>query len=49
MTTQEARAQLRESKFGKMTMGQLMEKEVQSAHKEDLAEMMAYMMMEGFG
>ncbi|MCZ6799538.1 MAG: CBS domain-containing protein [Nitrospirae bacterium] len=49
MTTQEARVQLRESKFGHMTVGQVMEKEVQSAHKEDVAEMVASMMMEGFG
>ena len=49
MTAPEARVQLRESKFGQMTVRQVMEKEVQSAHTEDVAEMVASMMMEGFG
>ena len=49
MTAQEARTQLRDSKFGHLTVGKIMEKEVQSAHKEDVAEMVASMMMEGFG
>ncbi len=47
--TSEGRAALRESKFGHLTVGTLMEAEVQSATKESKAEMLASYMMEGFG
>ncbi|MDA0737672.1 MAG: CBS domain-containing protein [Nitrospirae bacterium] len=40
---------IRETKFGQMTVGQLMEKEVQSADKDSKAELLANYMMEGFG
>ena len=40
---------IRETKFGKMTVGQLMEKEVQSADKDSKADLLANYMMEGFG
>jgi len=40
---------IRETKFGQMTVGQLMEKEVQSADKDSKAELLANFMMEGFG
>lgn len=49
MAEKDARASMRDSKFGHLTIGQVMEKEVQSAHKDDLAETVASMMMEGFG
>jgi CBS domain-containing protein len=40
---------LRESKFGKLTVGAIMEKQVQSAEKDTKAEMIASYMMDGFG
>jgi CBS domain-containing protein len=40
---------IRETKFGQMTVGQLMEKNVQSANKDSKAEMLASYMMDGFG
>lgn len=40
---------IRESKFGQMTVGQLMEKEVQSASKDSRADLLANYMMDGFG
>ncbi|MDT7042254.1 CBS domain-containing protein [Candidatus Nitronereus thalassa] len=40
---------IRETKFGKMTVGQLMETNVQSANKDSKAEMLANYMMEGYG
>ncbi len=40
---------LRDSKFGHLTVGAIMEKEVQSANKETEAEMVASFMMDGFG
>lgn len=49
MAAKHSRASLRDTKFGHMTIGQVMEKHVQSAHKDDSAEMVASMMMEGFG
>lgn len=50
MAAQDSRASLRNTKFGHMTIGQVMEKHVQSAHKDDSAEMVASLMMvEGFG
>ena len=45
----EGRAALRESKFGHLTVGTIMEKEVQSAQKNTKAAMLASYMMEGFG
>ena len=45
----EGRTALRESKFGKMTVGALMEKAVQSEHKDVKAELLATLMMQGFG
>ncbi len=45
----DSRAALRDSKFGHLTVGAIMEKEVESAHKETEAEMLASVMMEGFG
>ena len=48
-TTAEGRAAIRESKFGKLTVGAIMEAEVQSATKDTKAEMLASYMMEGFG
>ncbi len=45
----EGRAALRESKFGKLTVGAIMEKQVQSAEKDTTAEMIASYMMDGFG
>ena len=45
----DGRAALRDSKFGHLTVGAIMEKQVQSAHKETEAEMLASVMMEGFG
>lgn len=42
-------AALRASKFGKLTVGSIMEKAVQSGTKEDDAKMLASCMMEGFG
>ena len=48
-TTAEGRAEIRESKFGHLTVGAIMEAEVQSATKETKAEMLASSMMEGFG
>ena len=45
----EGQAALRESKFGKLTVGAIMEKQVQSAEKDTKAEMIASYMMEGFG
>ncbi|MDH3770888.1 MAG: CBS domain-containing protein, partial [Nitrospirota bacterium] len=40
---------LRGSKFGKLTVGAIMEKQVQSAEKDTKAEMIASYMMDGFG
>jgi CBS domain-containing protein len=45
----EGQTVLRESKFGKLTVGAIMEKQVQSAEKDTKAEMIASYMMEGFG
>jgi CBS-domain-containing membrane protein len=45
----EGRGALRESKFGQLTVRMIMEKEVQSADKETVADMLASYMMEGFG
>jgi len=45
----EGRTELRESKFGKLTVGAIMEKQVQSAEKDTSAEMIASYMMDGFG
>jgi CBS-domain-containing membrane protein len=45
----ENRGALRDSKFGQMTVGAIMEKEVQSADKETESNMLASYMMEGFG
>ena len=39
----------RETKFGQVSVGQLMETHVQAAHKDSNAEMLASLMMEGFG
>ena len=47
--TAEGRAALRESKFGHLTVGSIMEAQVQSATKDTGAEMLAAYMMEGFG
>ena len=44
----EGQTALRESKFGKLTVGAIMEKQVQSAEKDTKAEMIASYMMEGF-
>ncbi len=45
----EGQTELRGSKFGKLTVGAIMEKQVQSAEKDTKAEMIASYMMEGFG
>jgi len=45
----EGRGGLRDSKFGQLTVGAIMEKEVQSAEKETDAELLASYMMDGFG
>jgi CBS-domain-containing membrane protein len=45
----EGRTALRESKFGHLTVGTIMETQVQSASKDTGAEMLASYMMEGFG
>ncbi|MDH3505029.1 MAG: CBS domain-containing protein [Nitrospirota bacterium] len=45
----DVRGALRDSKFGQMTVGAIMEKEVQSANKETESDMLASYMMEGFG
>ena len=45
----EGKTELRESKFGKLTVGAIMEKQVQSAEKDTTAEMIASYMMDGFG
>ncbi len=45
----EGRTALRESKFGHMTVGCVMEEDVQSEGKDVKAEFLASMMMEGFG
>ena len=45
----QGRTALRESKFGHMTVGVVMEEEVQSEGKDVKAEFLASMMMEGFG
>ncbi len=45
----DSRGALRDSKFGHLTVGAIMEKEVQSANKETEAEMLASFMMDGFG
>jgi len=44
-----ASSNFRDTKFGHVTVGQLMETKVQTAHKDDKAEMLASLMMEGFG
>jgi len=48
-TTAEGRAEIRESKFGHLTVRTIMETQVQSATKDTKAEMLASYMMEGFG
>ena len=48
-TTAKGRAEIRESKFGHLTVGAIMETQVQSATKDTKAEMLASYMMEGFG
>jgi CBS domain-containing protein len=45
----EGQTELRGSKFGKLTVGAIMEKQVQSAEKDTKAEMIASYMMDGFG
>ncbi len=45
----EGRTALRESKFGQLTVGSLMEAQVQSAEKSTKAEILASYMMDGFG
>ena len=45
----EGQTAIRESKFGKLTVGAIMEKQVQSAEKDTKAEVIASYMMEGFG
>ncbi len=45
----EGRTALRESKFGHMTVGALMEEDVQSEGTDVKCEFIASMMMEGFG
>ena len=45
----EGQTALRGSKFGKLTVGAIMEKQVQSAEKDTTAEMIASYMMDGFG
>ena len=42
-------AALRASKFGQLTVGSIMEKEVQSGTKDTEAKLLASYMMEGFG
>lgn len=49
MTEKDARASMRDSKFGHLTLGQVMERNVQSGHQDDVAEALCSMMMEGFG
>lgn len=44
-----AASNIRETRFGQMTVGDLMEKHVQSADKDSKAELLATYMMEGFG
>ena len=46
--TAEGRAAIRESKFGHLTVGTIMETQVQSATKDTKAEMLASYMMEKF-
>ncbi len=45
----EGQTELRGSKFAKLTVGAIMEKQVQSAEKDTTAEMIASYMMDGFG
>lgn len=45
----EGRTALRESKFGHLTVGSIMEMQVQSATKNTGAELLASYMMDGFG
>ena len=45
----EGRTALRESKFGHLTVGTIMEMQVQSATKDTGAELLASYMMDGFG
>ena len=45
----EGRGALRESKFGQLTVGTIMERAVQSGFKEDGAKVLASYMMDGFG
>ncbi len=40
---------MRDTGFGQLTVGHLMEKDVQCAHKDDKAKLLASHMMEGFG
>ena len=47
--TAQGRMALRESKFGHLTVGSIMETQVQSATKDTKAEMLASYMMDGFG
>lgn len=49
MVDQQALAALRESKFGRLTVGQLMEKDVQFGFKDQKAGILANLMMQGFG
>ncbi len=48
-TTADGRAAIRESTFGHLTVGAIMEMQVQSATKDTKAEMLASYMMQGFG
>ena len=49
MSDKPENASIRESKFGHLTAGNLMEKKVQSEKKDAKAELLATEMMEGFG
>ena len=49
MFEKDTRESLRNSKFGHLTVGNLMEKQVQSGDKDTKAEILATYMMEGFG
>lgn len=49
MFAKNERESLRGTKFGQLTVGKLMESQVQSGNKDTKAEMLASFMMEGFG
>ena len=49
MFAKRERDSLRGTKFGQLTVGKLMESQVQSGHKNTKAEMLASFMMDGFG